>query len=122
MADQCTNTGFTHHVIGAVHEVFIDCGDPDVLTTAVDHELVGCAAMRIVIDLTGLREVTDAHIEALRPLTADSDRAAALIGHQAFHRRAALEAIGLRVVITPSPPGPPQEEPGRTGLPARPPG
>lgn len=93
--------GYTHHVIGAVHEVTVEPGGPEALTRAVQHELNCCQAPRIVVDLTKLEELTEGHLEALRPLTLDSDRVAVRLREQAARRMGtALEEMGVRDVIT----------------------
>ncbi|MGF1666536.1 MAG: hypothetical protein ACFCVC_09730 [Acidimicrobiia bacterium] len=106
MTDDYSADGYTHHVIGAVHEVIIERDDPEVLARAVARELTDCEAMRIVVDLTELDDVTDAHLEALRPLALDSDRAAVRLREGAVEQiGAALGEIGIRDVITGSPAG-----------------
>jgi hypothetical protein len=105
--------GYSHHVIGAVHEVTVEGDSPEALARAVRHELECCQAPRIVVDLTQLEDLTEGHLEALRPLTLDSDRAAVRLREQAAHRMgAALEEMGLRDVITEHSP----RRAGRTGL------
>ena len=111
--------GYNHHVIGAVHEVTVERDSPEVLARAIQHELICCQALRIVVDLTELEELTDAHLEALRPLTLDSDRAAVRLGEQAAYRMGtAIEEMGLRDVITEHSP----RRAGRTGLSGHQPG
>jgi hypothetical protein len=118
-AHHSADAGYSHHVIGAVHEVTIELDDPQALVRAVEHELIECEAMRIVVDLTELVQVTDAHLEALRPLALDADRAAVRLGRQAADRiGAALDGIGLGDVITEDPPS----QAGRNGLPDQPQG
>lgn len=112
MSDEAPD-GYSHHVIGAVHEVTIERAGPEVLARAVQHELCCCQAPRIVVDLTELEELTESHLEALRPLTLDSDRAAVRVRVQAAPRMGvALEEMGLRDVITERSP----RRAGRTGL------
>ena len=50
--------GHHHHVVGAVHELVVIADDPDRLREAIRHELEDCNAHRLVIDLTGLEEIS----------------------------------------------------------------
>lgn len=112
IADEAPD-GYSHRVIGAVHEVTVERDSPDALARAVRHELDCCRAPRIVVDLSALADLTEGHLEALRPLTLDCDRAAVRLQPETADRMGtALEEMGVRDVITEQSP----RRAGRTGL------
>ena len=50
--------GHHHHVVGAIHELVVTSDDPDRLREAIRRELDDCNAHRLVIDLTGLDDIS----------------------------------------------------------------
>ncbi len=76
--------GYTHHVIGAVHEIVITVNSKAAVRRALQHELEECHAGKIVIDLTQVSPKPDllAFIEA----SADHARSAVRLTHSEIPR------------------------------------
>lgn len=65
--------GYRHHVVGAVHEIYVTSDEPGKIRDAVDRELNECHAGRIVIDLTRVAEVSVEMLDAIED-AADRER------------------------------------------------
>lgn len=111
-----TSPRFQHVVVGAIHEVIVTTDDPEVLAEAVAHELHHCHALRIVVDITALEELEEAHLLAVSPLTEVPDRSAVRVTDDTY---ASLEPLltrgGVRDVITDRSPGRRRRPEGLTG-------
>jgi hypothetical protein len=68
-----TTDGFEHAAIGAVHEVVLKDEAPATLEAALSHERDVCHAARVVVDLTGVSELTDEHIGLLTGVIGNHD-------------------------------------------------
>lgn len=65
--------GYEHAAIGAVHEVVLRNGEPTTLEAALAHERDICHAARVVVDLSGLSELTEEHVALLAAVVGGHD-------------------------------------------------
>jgi hypothetical protein len=101
VGDSTADGGYEHHVIGAVHEVVVLGDEAAAVAAAVHHELDECHAMRIVVDISAIDEVSDELLDALRPLAENAGCTAVRVSDESVDRMAdALTGIGVADVIT----------------------
>lgn len=60
-----SHEGYTHAVIGAVHEVLIEGEDAGDLTRALLHEMRECQSARFVVNISEIPILTSDHLAAL---------------------------------------------------------
>lgn len=56
---------YGHAVIGPIHRVEVTTGSAEELRDALDHERRVCRAVRVLVDLTSQRHLTDEQIDVL---------------------------------------------------------